>query len=213
MKTSTIRHIISCANYQIKKAQKLLEQTEAMWNNSLNLKLYTASSINVFEKDIIGGKIKVELDNETVSSLFYSFCEEQFEMFNECMFEGLKQFSDFRDIAEYIGRTSSFYLTSMYNNYKNKYATALYEIASDLLADVELKTVDGTVQVDFEKTMEYYDDDYEKLVIDLGYIINGLVEHVEGILQDVKLVYDYIANVKENQKELFTEYVFLNVLN
>ena len=96
----------------------------------------------------------------------------------------------------------------MHNSYKNKYATALYEIADDLLSDIELKMENGTIKVDFDRTMEFYDEDYERLYLDLMYIINGLVEHVESILADVKTVYDYIENFKKEQKEMFTEYVF-----
>ena len=96
----------------------------------------------------------------------------------------------------------------MHNDYKNKYITALYEIANDLLSDIELKMENGTIKVDFDRTMEFYDEDYERLYLDLMYIINGLVEHVESILADVKMCYDYIENFKKEQKEMFTEYVF-----
>ena len=93
----------------------------------------------------------------------------------------------------------------MHNDYKDKYATALYQIASELLADIELN---DAMQIDFDKTMESYDEDYERLTVDLAYIIDGLVEHVESILKDVKMVYDYIVDFKQRQKEMFTEYVF-----
>lgn len=96
----------------------------------------------------------------------------------------------------------------MHNDYKDKYEKALYEIASDLLSDIELTTENDMVQVDFDKTMEFYDEDYERLAVDLTYIIDGLVEHIENILKDVKMCYDYIENFKKEQKEMFTEYVF-----
>lgn len=208
MRKSTIEQIIDCANSKLYKAQQLLAETEHMWNKSMNLKLYDACGMTVFTKDIIGGKATIELDGEEADDLFYSFCQDALSTFRDMSFEDLKIFLDFNDIADYIGRTSSFYLTEMHNDYKNKYITALYEIADDLLSDIELKMENGTIKVDFDHTMEFYDEDYERLYLDLTYIINGLVEHVESILADVKTVYDYIENFKKEQKEMFTEYVF-----
>ena len=208
MRKSTIETIIMCANAQLAKAQKLLKEAEPMWNKYMDLKLHEACYMTVFEKDIIGGKVKIELGNEESSDLFYTFCQDAFSTFKDMTFEDLEVYQDFCDIADYIGRTSKFYLTTMHNDYKEKYATALYEIASDLLADIELKTENDMLQVDFDKTMEFYDEDYERLAVDLTYIINGLVEHIENILKDVKMVYDYIENFKKEQCEMFTEYVF-----
>jgi hypothetical protein len=208
MRKTTIETIISCANSQLYKAQKLLAESEHMWNKSMDLKLHEACGMTVFEKDIIGGKVKIELGSEEVNDLFYTFCQDAFSEFQDTTFEDFDHFINFSDIADYIGRTSKFYLTTMHNDYKEKYATALYEIASDLLADIELKTENDMVQVDFEKTMEFYDEDYEHLAVDLSYITNGLVEHIENILKDVKMCYDYIENFKKEQKEMFTEYVF-----
>ncbi len=211
MRKSTIETIIMCANAQLAKAQKLLAETENMWNKPMNLKLYDACGMTTFTKTITGGKVTIELDGEEADELFYSFCQDAFSTFKDMTFEDLEVYQDFCDIADYIGRTSSFYLTTMHNDYKNKYdkyAMALYEIASDLIADIELTTENNMVQVDFDRTMEFYDEDYERLAVDLTYIINGITEHVKNILKDVKMVYDYIENFKKEQKEMFTEYVF-----
>lgn len=208
MRKSTIEQVIECANSKFYKAQELLAETEHMWNEYMDLKLHDACGMTVFTKDIAGGKVTIELDGKEADSLFDIFCQDAFSTFQDMSFEDLKIFLDFNDIADYIGRTSSFYLTKMHNNYKDKYATALYEIAGDLLSDVELKIENDMIKVDFDRTMEFYDEDYERLYLDLMYIINGLVEHVESILEDVKTVYDYIENFKKEQKEMFTEYVF-----
>ena len=64
------------------------------------------------------------------------------------------------------------------------------------------------IKVDFDKTMEYYDEDYERLYLDLTYIIKDIVDDVESVLKDVKMVYNYIVDFKKEQKEMFTEYVF-----
>ena len=208
MRKSTIETIIGCANSQLYKAQKLLVETEDMWNKYMDLKLHEACYMTKFTKDITGGKVTIELGNEEASDLFYSFCQDAFSTFQDCTFEDMEHFVNFSEIADYIGRTSKFYLTEMHNDYKNKYAVALYQVASDLISDIELKTENDMVKVDFEQTMEFYDDDYERLAVDLTYIIDGLVEHIENILKDVKMVYDYIENFKKEQKEMFTEYVF-----
>ena len=208
MRKSTIEQVIECANSKLYKAQELLAETEYMWNKSMNLKLYEACDMTVFIKDIAGGKVTIELDGKEADSLFDIFCQDAFSFFKDKTFEDLKVYQDFCDIADYIGRTSSFYLTEMHNDYKNKYSVALYAIDDDLLSDVELKTENGIVQIDFDRTMDFYDDDYERLYLDLTYIINGLVEQVESVLKDVKMVYDYIVDFKQRQKEMFTEYVF-----
>lgn len=208
MRKSTIEQVIDCANSKLYKAQQLLADSEHMWNKAMNLKLYDAFFMTVFEKDITGGKVKIELESEEASDLFYSFCQDAFEVFRDMSFEDLKIFLDFNDIADYIGRTSKFYLTKMHNDYKDKYATALYEIAGDLLSDVELKIENDMIKVDFDKTMEFYDEDYERLYLDLTYIINDIVDDVESVLADVKTIYDYIENFKKEQEEMFTEYVF-----
>ena len=208
MRKSTIEQVIECANSKFYKAQQLLAETEHMWNKYMDLKLHDACGMTVFIKDIAGGKVTIELDGKEADSLFDSFCQDAYSTFRDMSFEDLKIFLDFNDMADYIGRTSKFYLTTMHNDYKNKYITALYEIANDLLSDIELKMENGTIKVDFNRTMEFYDEDYERLYLDLTYIINGLVEHVESILKDVKTIYDYIENFKKEQKEMFTEYVF-----
>lgn len=208
MRKSTIEQVIDCANSKLYKAQQLLAETEHMWNKSMDLKLHDACGMTVFTKDIASGKVTIELDGEEADSLFDIFCQDAFSTFRDMSFEDLKIFLDFNDIADYIGRTSSFYLTTMHNGYKNKYITALYEIAGDLLSDIELKMENDMIKVDFDKTMEFYDEGYERLYLDLMYIINDIVDEVESVLKDVKMVYDYIIDFKQRQKEMFTEYVF-----
>lgn len=208
MRKSTIEQVIDCANSKLYKAQQLLTETEHMWNKYMDLKLHDACGMTKFEKDIAGGKVTVELNPEEASELFYSFCQDAFSTFQDTTFEDFDHFINFNDIADYIGRTSSFYLTTMHNDYKDKYATALYEIAGDLLSDVELKIENDMIKVDFDKTMEFYDEDYERLYLDLTYIINDIVDDVESILADVKTVYDYIENFKQRQKGMFTAYIF-----
>lgn len=208
MRKSTIEQVIDCANSKLYKAQQLLAETEHMWNKSMDLKLHDAYGMTVFTKDIAGGKVTIELDGEEADSLFDIFCQDALSVFRDMSFEDLKVFLDFNNIADYIGRTSKFYLTEMHNDYKNKFVVALYEIANDLLSDIELKMENDMVKVDFDRTMEYYDEDYERLYLDLTYIINDIVDEVESVLADVKTIYDYIENFKKEQKEMFTEYVF-----
>ena len=206
MRKSTIEQIIDCANSKFYKAQELLAETEHMWNEYMDLKLHDACGMTSFTKEITGGKVTIELNSEEAEDLFYSFCQDAYSFFKDRTFEDLKVYRDFCDIADYI-RTSKFYLTTMHNDYKNKYITALYEIADDLLSDIELKMENDMIKVDFDRTMEYYDND-ERLYLDLTYIINDIVDDVESILKDVKMVYDYIVDFKQRQKEMFTEYVF-----
>lgn len=201
MKKTTLDHIINCANMQLKKSLDLLKESENMWDSPLDLKLHNASMMT-YEKEVDGKKVKIE----NMEGLFDDFCNDLYNDFLEWSFESLEVFSDFCDIADYIGRTSKFYLTKIHNDWKDKYAAALYEIAEDLMADVELKEDGDTFQVDVEKSMEFYENE-EDLAIDLVYMVEGITEHVKAVLSDIKAVYDYIADVKDSQCKLFTEYV------
>ena len=206
MKKTTLDHIINCANMQLKKSLDLLKESENMWNEPLDLKLHDVYMMHELEKEVDGEKITIPVENEKYQGLFYEFCEDIYNEFLKWCAENLEVFSGFCDMADYIGRTSKFYLSKMHNDWNDKYAAALYEIAEDLMADVDLKEVGDTFQVDLEKSMEFYDD-YESLAVDLVYIIEGITEHVENVLHDIKAVYDYIADVKDSQCKLFTEYV------
>jgi hypothetical protein len=193
---------------QLKKSLDLLKESEEMWNTPLDLKLHDIYMMHECEKEVDGKIVKIEnMENEKYQGEFCDFCNDLYNDFLEWSYENLEVFSDFCNMADYIGRTSKFYLTTMHNDKKEKYEMALYEIASDLLEDVELKTVDGEIKVDLEKSMEFYEND-EDLAIDLVYIVEGLADHVKAVLDDVKAVYDYIEDVKDSQCKLFTEYVF-----
>jgi hypothetical protein len=200
---------------QLKKSLDLLKETEEMWNTPLDLKLHDVYMMHECEKEVDGEKVTISVENEKYQGLFYDFCNDLYNDFLEWSYENLEVFSDFCNMADYIGRTSKFYLSKMHNDYKDKYATALYEIAGnsalyeiagDFLENVELKEVGDTFQVDLEKSMEFYEND-EDLAIDLVYIVEGLADHVKAVLDDVKAVYDYIEDIKDGQCELFTDYV------
>lgn len=207
MKKTTLDHIINCANMQLKKSLDLLKESEKMWNEPLDLKLHDVAMMHELEKEVDGKKVKIEnMENEKYQGLFCDFCNDVYNEFTEWSFENLEVFSDFCDMADYIGRTSKFYLTKMHNDWNDKYAAALYEIAEDLLADVELKETGDGYKVDLEKSMEFYEN-YDDLAVDLVYMVEGLTEHVKNVLSDIKAVYDYIADVKDSQCKLFTEYV------
>ena len=207
MKKTTLDHIITCANMQLKKSLDLLKEMEEMWNTPLDLKLHDVYMMHELEGEVDGKKVKIEnMENEKCQGLFYDFCNDLYNDFLEWSFEKLEVFSDFCNMADYIGRTSSFYLTTMHNDWKDKYAAALYEVAGDFLENVELKEAGDTFQVDLEKSMEFYENE-EDLAIDLVYLVEGLADHVKDVLGDVKTVYDYIADVKDSQCKLFTAYV------
>ena len=206
MKKTTLDHIIACANMQLKKSLDLLKEMEEMWNTPLDLKLHDVYMMHECEKDVDGEKVTIPVENEKYQGLFYDFCNDLYNDFLEWSFEKLEVFSDFCNMADYIGRTSKFYLTTMHNDSDNKYALALYEIAADLLQEIELKIEGDDVRVDLEKSMEFYEND-EDLAIDLVYMVEGLADYVKAVLGDVKAVYDYIEDVKDSQCKLFTEYV------
>lgn len=147
------------------------------------------------------------MNNEDFIELFSQFCESQYEVFNDDCWESLKEYNDFADISEYIGRTLKFYITDLHDR-KNSCSYLLYKFLENV-TEIELSS---EYTIDVEKTMEWYEDDTEKLSLDLLYIIDGLENTVNDFIHDINFVYDYVKEAKDKQVENFAKFVLVNAL-
>ena len=189
------------AEEALNRCYKRLKENEKKWNESLNLKLYDCFGMNEFETDF--GKIV--LNDDVASDAFYTFCESSYDM----MLEDLKENDNinFVNIADYIGRTSSFYIGKAHNDYKDKYAVAL-AMLSDTWRETlveHFETENGfTIRDDVDLNGE---DDTEQYMNDMLDIAQNVEKEFEEAFHEIEVVYDYITSFKEHQVEYFKDYV------
>lgn len=200
-----MNYMLARANNKLKKCYEALMEVEGKWDNALDLKLHDVTDTIV--SDTLHGKLTLELNDEDFIELFNQFCESQYEFFNEACWETLKEYNNFADIAEYIGRTSKFYITDLHDR-KNSCSYLLYKFLENV-TEIELLS---EYSIDVEKTMEWYEGDTEKLSLDLLYIIDGLENTVNDFIHDINFVYDYVKEAKDKQVENFAEFVLANAL-
>jgi hypothetical protein len=189
------------AEEALNRCFKKLKENEKKWNESLNLKLYDCYGMNEFETDF--GKIV--LNDEVASNAFYTFCESSYDM----MVEDLKESYNinFADIADYIGRTSSFYIGKANNNEKDKYTVALARLSDTWNNSCveHLETENGfTIREDIFLDSE---DDIEQYINDMLDIAQNVEREFEEAFHKIEVVYDYITDFKEHQVEYFKDYV------
>lgn len=189
------------AEEALNRCYKRLKENEKKWNESFNLKLYDCFGMNEIETDF--GKIV--LNDDVASNAFYTFCESSYDM----MLEDLKENNNinFVDIADYIGRTSSFYIGKAHNDYKDKFTVALAELSDtwrETLVE-HFETENGfTIRDDVDLNGE---DDTEQYMNDMLDIAQNVEREFEEAFHEIEVVYDYITSFKENQVENYTDYV------
>lgn len=189
------------AEEALNRCYKRLKDNEKKWNESLNLKLYDCFCMNEIETEY--GKIV--LNDDVASDTFYTFCESSYDM----MLEDLKENNNinFVDIADYIGRTSSFYIGKAHNDYKDKFTVALAELSDtwrETLVE-HFETENGfTIRDDVDLNGE---DDTEQYMNDMLDIAQNVEREFEEAFHEIEVVYDYITSFKENQVENYTDYV------
>ena len=188
------------AEEALNRCYKRLKENEKKWNESLNLKLYDCCGMSEFETDF--GKIV--LNDDIASNVFYTFCESSYNM----MLEDLKENVGivFQDIADYIGRTSSFYIGKAHNNEKDKYTVALAMLSSTWNAS---DVIEEETEAGFKISDDISEGDYdiEEYMNDMLDIAQNVEREFEEAFHEIEVVYDYITSFKENQVEYFADYV------
>ena len=189
------------AEEALNKCYKKLKENEKKWNESLNLKLYDCCGMNEIETDF--GKIV--LNDDVASDAFYTFCESSYDM----MLEDLKENDgiNFVDIADYINRTSWFYIGKAHNVHEDKFTVALARLSDTWNNSCveHLETENGfTIREDICLDSE---DDIEQYMNDMLDIAQNVEKEFEEAFHEIEVVYDYITSFKEHQVEYFKDYV------
>ena len=194
--------MIDKANKELKKVHEFLTSLNDTLLKPTNLKLYDA----FFSCD----------DTEQ----FYDFCDISFEFFEEYIKDQTN--TNFNKLVHYIGRTSSFYCLSdeLYNNIITErdnivLSDTIFNFFYDIYSGDNLLNFDknnGFIDtVKLLKDVEKYDDNKSDTVYYLNQIINGdFLTELKALFNDCFIVYDYIKDFKENQKEYFNDFISAN---
>lgn len=188
---------------ELDKCVQKMKDTEKKWNEYMDLKLHYASTTN---PRIEGDGYTVEFDDDKCSEMFYDFCETEYDNFLEDLMENFE--IDFDELRDRVGRTSSFYLGTMHNNYNNKYFIALAEASKSFNVSplVFEQKEDGKIFFD-ETASEEYTEDLEDMTTQMLYLVEDMYDELCDHLKPIETVYDIIHDFKENQVENYKEWV------
>ncbi len=182
---------------ELDKCFKLLKKTEEKWNSFMDLKLHDASYGVDLSFELNGAN--VSFDN--YSEWFTDFCEISYDN----LIEDCRQLynTDFDELREEVGRTSSFYLGSLHNNADCHYIVALAEASCTFTSsDIEFKEDEKGIHI-----VEDDRSDIEDFVNSMLELVEDMYEELEEKITEITNVYDYIYSFKENQVENFKEFV------
>lgn len=209
-----IEVLINKANEQCQSIRKFIEENSGMFDD-MNLKLHDA---NWYEYDGMETDFPLCYSNRgyTYYSYFNQFCENEWIAFDDwCKDEGI----NFNKMKHNIGRSSSFYLYEKELVQRDRNGINWSYTIGNIFDELgyqnyyQLVEFDNNGNIDKEKTFDYESDYYtreewiEELRPALQYIIDEMYDDFMAEIEDVKNVYNYIKYVKENQVELFKEYL------
>lgn len=189
-----MNNLIIKANENLKRAIEVIKNNQAAFE-SMNLKLHDTSYYSWKSAETDFPEIE-----EDMNDLFYDFCDVSY-MFLE---EDFKENGYEWEKRQYIGRTSSFYLSGYqirgYRTETEDIDSILYEIIEkygyyDSIPDIQ----DGKIVID-----EYIEDSKANIeYIASEEFIQDFNKEISGILK----MYEYIKDFKDNQVEYFKEYL------
>lgn len=193
-----MKYTYEMVNAGLKKVIEYLNSIDNVWNKSRNLKLYDVS----FHAGDIIDRYPLVKQEYNASDLFSWYCDDEYYFFTEWMKE-----EKIDDCREYVGRTSSFYLTDMH-------CDKIGYVIDTLLT----KIYGGYYQVDIDEAgmmipftdTEYFSEsdqisDYQE---GMEYIASGdFLKDVKNYFADAVKIAEYIDTFMEHQIENFTEYI------
>lgn len=186
--------LLEKANRELKKVIDFLKENKSAFDY-MDLKCHDVSYYcwKDMEKDFPLCYACAE-DND----YFSWFCEAEYD----CFIEWCKENNiDFNKMRCQLGRTSSFYLQDFTDTNIDYTLENLYEKVSNYCGFAYVYIDGGNIlRDDFE---EYKDETIEEL----EYIADEFYNDVISYCKDILKVYDYINSFKENQVEIFKEYL------
>lgn len=190
---------------ELHKCSEALKTNEHKWNEYMDLKLHKASFGVDCDFELNGANI--HFNDDYLNEEFYQFCEIEFENFADYCAEELKSYKDFNDIRDGVGRTSSFYLGTLHNNYSDKYTVALAEaVEAYNMSNLAFTDRDGEIVIvtDFNNMTE---EELEEYINEMLSLTETLYDDLMYKLNDIIMIYDYIHDFKEGQVEAFKDFV------
>jgi hypothetical protein len=188
-----MNNLIIKANENLKRAIEVIKNNQAAFE-SMDLKLHDVSYYTWKSAETDFPEIE-----EDMNDLFYDFCDISYHL----MEEDFNMFGYEWEKRQYIGRTSSFYLSGYqirgYRTVTGDIDYILYNIIEKIgypyIPDIEV----GQIVID-----EYI----EGCIANIEYIgseefIQDFNKEISGILK----MYEYIKDFKDNQVEYFKEYL------
>lgn len=193
---------VNQANQEIQKVVDFLKENYEAFDN-MDLKLHYVSyyCYSKFSTDF------PLLTDET--DWFYMFCDDQYFLFKEDL--QLSKGIDFDGMRYQLGRTSSFYLHDRniidINANRIDYKNTIYNFIDKNYNDV-IYTDDYLLDAGFIDEEKRFDDDEISDIEDtLDYIISDLYKDVIAYCEDIITAYTALKDFKDNQVEIFKEYL------
>lgn len=185
-------------NAGLKSVVEYLNSIENVWNKTRTLKLYNVS----FQAAAIIEKYPLVKEEYSEYDLFSWFCEDEYSNFIEWMKEEKRT-----DCREYIGRTSSFYLTDLHDS---RIDYVLSNLLDKLYGGYYVIDIDENGQmIPFTDTDNYTESELiEEYQEGMDYIASGeFLQDIKKYLSDAIEIASYIDGFMKNQVETFTEYI------
>lgn len=210
-----IKELVKKANAQCKRIKDYITENEEMFD-SMDLKLHDASFYQYKDMENDFPLCYADSERNTENSYFYQFCESSYEQFIEwCEEQGI----DFSKICHHINRTSQFYLYDkdliQRDRGKIEFGWTMDTIFNEFVCTNYYQMIEFNDDgfIDEEKSFEYNKEYFtreewiEELKPILEYIISDMYNDFMGEIEDVKNVYEYIQDTKENQVEYFKDFL------
>lgn len=206
------------ANRAIQEIIDYIYSIEDVWNDEKDLKLYDVffEQGNLLEETIAKRKYSENrqsiIDKLNIENLFYDFCEIRYNRFKDYMDGNGIDYEKQKCYMFYIGHTSSFYLSSFRDSFTyagNRNGERIINISRMLesICGCYLNISDKKtypICADPFSYQEQLDNDFDDLV----YIISGkALNDIKDYFNDAMVIYFYITQFKENQKDYYREYL------
>ena len=213
-----IKELVVKANEQCERIKDYITENEGMFD-SMDLKLHDASFYEYRDMEKDFPLCFADNEGRYEDSYFYRFCEATYDQLTDwCAEEKI----DFNKMCHHIGRTSLFYLYDkeivQIENGRINWSWTMYNIFNELGYSnyYQLLEFDDDGNVDEEESFKCNEDYYtreewvEELKPALLYIVDEMYNDFMKEIEDVKKVYEYIKDTKDNQVEYFKEFLEWN---
>lgn len=193
---------------KIKAENEMLKVVEYLRKNenafhSMDLKLHDVSYYiyTDMEEDF---PLCYKNDTNDEYNYFCLFCEDNYNLFIEDLKESFN--IDFDKIRVNIGRTSKFYLHNYIEFYNGNihYTNSMLNILQEFENITCLEIVEDFKISISEYDLKNYKDD---VILELEYIINEFYNDTVKHCKDCIITYGVLKDFKENQVEIFKEYL------